>query len=150
MFDIFCNFCSSRFCVMSFSAVRIFKMSTSSVIDSSLLPCCPCIVLILSIRSYATVISLCITTIASWTLLKFGQDVVQEIRKQTSLLAEYTLKMKTRIDSNFSNVHDAIVVIQREITVAYERIDSINTILNATYSVVLNHWHHFLLKLFLP
>jgi peptidoglycan hydrolase CwlO-like protein len=56
-----------------------------------------------------------------------GQDVVQQIRKQTSLLAEYSLKMKTEIDSNFSNVHDAIVDIQRAITSACERIDSINT-----------------------
>ena len=56
-----------------------------------------------------------------------GQDVVQEIKKQTSLLAEYSLKMKTEIDSNFSNVHDAIVVIQGAITVACERIDDINT-----------------------
>jgi hypothetical protein len=56
-----------------------------------------------------------------------GQDVVQQIRKQTSLLAEYSLKMKTEIDSNFSNVHDAIVDIQGAITIACERIDSINT-----------------------
>ena len=56
-----------------------------------------------------------------------GQDVVQEIRKQTSLLAEYSLKMKTEIDSNFSNVHDAIVNIQGAITIACERIDDIDT-----------------------
>ena len=35
--------------------------------------------------------------------------------------------MKTKIDSNFSNVHDAIVDIQGAITIACERIDSINT-----------------------
>jgi phage I-like protein len=35
--------------------------------------------------------------------------------------------MKTGIDSNFSNVHDAIVVIQGAITVACERSDDINT-----------------------
>ena len=56
-----------------------------------------------------------------------GQDVVQEIKIQTSLLAKYSLKMKTKIDSNFSNVHDAIVDIQGAITIACERIDSINT-----------------------
>lgn len=55
------------------------------------------------------------------------QDVVQEIRKQTSVLAEYSLKMKTEIDSNFSNVHDAIVNIHGAITIACERIDGINT-----------------------
>jgi hypothetical protein len=56
-----------------------------------------------------------------------GQDVVQEIRKQTSLLAEYSLKMKTEIDSNFSNVHDARVDIQGAITIACKRIDDIDT-----------------------
>ena len=34
--------------------------------------------------------------------------------------------MKTGIDSNFSNVHDAIVNIQGAITIACERIDDIN------------------------
>ncbi|CAC5416526.1 unnamed protein product [Mytilus coruscus] len=56
-----------------------------------------------------------------------NQQVVKEIRQQTRALADYTLKMKSGLDSKFAQVHDAMFRINGEIVLACSRISSIES-----------------------
>ncbi|CAC5372905.1 unnamed protein product [Mytilus coruscus] len=52
---------------------------------------------------------------------------VKEIRRQTSVLADYSLKMKSGVDVTFIKVHDALFKVNGEIMLACSRIDNIES-----------------------
>ncbi|CAG2196364.1 unnamed protein product [Mytilus edulis] len=71
-----------------------------------------------------------------------NQQVVKEIRQQTRALADYTLKMKSGLDSTFAHVHDAIFKINGEIMLACSRISSIESKQNEQQTDIDNFHTH--------
>ncbi|XP_052089264.1 uncharacterized protein LOC127726006 [Mytilus californianus] len=56
-----------------------------------------------------------------------SQQFVKEIRQQTRVLADYSLKMKSGMDETFINVHDALFKVNGEIMLACSRIGNIES-----------------------
>ncbi|CAC5411598.1 unnamed protein product [Mytilus coruscus] len=65
-------------------------------------------------------------------------QVVTEIRQQTRALADYSLKMKSGFDSTFKEVHESLLKINEEITLACSRISSIESNQNKQETVIGN------------